>query len=78
MKVTIHLEVPLDKAFVIAKGDRSFREIVEAAGAGTHNNLIQVMNGRAGTTLKTVRRWGKVLKVDVDAAIKQALKEQGL
>lgn len=77
MKVSICLEVPLEAEIKAAKGDRSYRELALQGKTGVAANLQRLGKGN-GTTLETLRKLGAVLGIDVDAAVKKALKEKGL
>lgn len=76
MKTLIELDVPIESVLADAKGDRTLRDIEQASGVD-RSNISYILNGR-NTTLETLRKLGQALGVDVDSAVKEALREAGL
>ncbi|MFB2832931.1 helix-turn-helix domain-containing protein [Floridanema evergladense] len=76
MKTLIELDVPIETALTFAKGDRTLRDIEQASGVD-RSNVSYILNGRS-TTLETLRKLGQALGVDVDSAVREALREVGL
>lgn len=76
MKLTITLELPIEGELAAARR-LSHWTIAQKAGI-TAPHVQQIMAGKSGASLEVLRAIGKVLGVDVDPKIREALKEKGL